>query len=268
MTQTIETVTGFTRLRLSWADGVTHVRLDRPERRNTIDLTMARELLEVLLLERTAASRAVLLTGSGGHFCAGGDLKSFRSEPDLPGHLAAVTSYLHAAISRLIAMPAPLVIAVQGHVAGAGLGLACLADVLVAEEGSTFRSGYGALGLTPDAGASRLLPELVGLRRAQRMMLLGYVLGAEEAEQWGLCTEVVPAEHGLARAGAIARALAAGPTHALGQTGRLLRTASRRSLTDHLEDESLTLSAAAATADGAEGVAAFVEHRPPSWRRE
>ncbi|HEX6967722.1 MAG TPA: enoyl-CoA hydratase/isomerase family protein, partial [Micromonosporaceae bacterium] len=119
----------FTRIRVSWHAGVTHLMLDRPHRRNAIDLTLARELLEATLLERTAASRCVLLTGAGDHFCVGGDLKSFREQQDIPDHLVAVTSYLHAALARLVALPAPLVVAAQGHVAGAGLGLACLADI-------------------------------------------------------------------------------------------------------------------------------------------
>lgn len=259
-------MTDFSRLRVTWQDDVTHIELHRPDRRNAIDLGLARELLTACLLDRTADSRAVLLTGRGDHFCVGGDLKSFHGRPDLANHLLAVTSYLHAAIQRLVALPAPLVVAAQGTVAGAGLGLACLADVLLVEQGTTFRSAYGGLGLSPDAATSHLLPRLIGLRRAQRMTLLGHVLTAEEAVSWGLGTELVPAGTLATRAWDTAVRLAAGPTMAFGETARLLRTASHRALTEQLEDESVTLSALASTKDAAEGMAAFATHRKPVFQ--
>lgn len=258
--------TAFTRIRVEAEGGVTHIVLNRPHRRNTIDLQLARELMEAALLEGTAASRCVVLRGEGEHFCAGGDLKSFGEQSDVPGHLLSVTSYLHAAIVRLTALPAPLVVVAQGHVAGAGLGLACAADILLTEEGATFRSAYAALGLTPDAGTSHLLPQLVGLRRATRMTHLGYVLPAEEAVEWGLCTECTPRGELAARAKEVATQLAAGPTVAYGQTTRLLHSASRRTLADHLEDEATTLSAAAATLDAEEGMAAFLERRTAAFQ--
>ncbi|HTZ45130.1 MAG TPA: enoyl-CoA hydratase-related protein [Jatrophihabitans sp.] len=260
-----EPLPGFRRIEVRHAGGLTELRLARPERRNAIDLLTAQELLAAALSERTAASRCVLLTGAGEHFCVGGDLKSFAGRPDLPEHLGTVTGYLHAAMSRLAALPAPLVVAAQGHVAGAGLGLACLGDVVITEEGSTFRSAYAALGLTPDAATSYLLPRLIGIRRAQRMTLLGHVAGAAEAVDWGLCTELVPAGTATAAARAVAERLAAGPTQAYGQTTRLLGEASRRSLAEHLEDESATLTRLARTTDAVEGIAAFIERRTPSF---
>ncbi|MFB7655083.1 MULTISPECIES: enoyl-CoA hydratase/isomerase family protein [unclassified Streptomyces] len=255
----------FRRIQVTWENGVTHLRLARPERRNAIDLRLAQELLRATLLEPTANSGCVLLTGAGDHFCVGGDLTSFEQSGDLPSHLMEVTSYLHAALSRLAAMPAPLVVAAQGHVAGAGLGLACLADVLLTAEGATYRSAYGALGLTPDASTSHLLPRLVGLRRAQHITLLGQVLSAEDAQSWGLSTETVPAGLLHKRAAQLAQEIAAGPTRAYGQTKRLLRASFARSLAEHLEDESTTLSAAAATTDAMEGIAAFHERRSPRF---
>ncbi|MFJ3914145.1 2-(1,2-epoxy-1,2-dihydrophenyl)acetyl-CoA isomerase [Streptomyces sp. 2132.2] len=258
---TEDPIAGFRRIRITWERGVTRLHLNRPERRNAIDLRLAQELLRASLLERTASSGCVLLTGAGEHFCVGGDLKAFEAADDLPSHLMEVTSYLHAALSRFAAMPAPLVVAARGHVAGAGLGLACLADVLLTDEHATFRSAYGALGLTPDASTSHLLPRLVGLRRAQHMTLLGHVLTAEEADRWGLSTETVASGELDKRALEVAENLAAGPTTAYGQTKRLLRSSFARSLTDHLEDESVTLSAVAGTADAVEGVSAFSARR-------
>jgi len=256
---------GFHRITVRRFDGLTELVLSRPERRNAIDLETSRELLAAVLDERTLASRCVLLTGAGEHFCVGGDLKSFAGRADLAEHLGSVTGYLHAAMSRLAAIPAPLVVAAQGHVAGAGLGLACLGDVVVTEVGSTFRSAYAAIGLSPDAATSYLLPRLIGIRRAKRMTLLGEVVEAERAVEWGLCTEAVAAGGALERAGELARQLAGGPTQAFGQTNRLLAEACRRSLPEHLEDESLTLGRVAGTADAVEGIAAFLQRRPPHF---
>lgn len=251
----------FTRIRVDWTHDVTHVTLNRPERRNAIDLRLAQELLEACVDERTTNSRCVLLDGTGDHFCTGGDLKSFRTQPNLPNHLIQVTSYLHAAIVRLAAMQGPLVVAACGHVAGAGLGLACLADVLLTAEGATYRTAYGAIGLTPDASTSHLLPQLVGLRRAQRMTLLGHVVDAKEAERWGLSSETVPAGLLPKRAWEVAFRIAAGPTVAYKETSRLLRSAFARPLGDQLDDETRTLSAVATTADAEEGVSAFIDRR-------
>lgn len=252
----------FATIDVAWQGGVTHITLNRPHRRNAIDLQLAKDLLAASLLERTLNSRCVLLTGAGEHFCVGGDLKSFRENPDLPEHLLEVTSYLHPALTRLSAMSAPLVVAATGHVAGAGLGLCCFADVLITERDATFRAAYQALGLSPDAGVSHLLPQLVGLRRAQRMTLLGHVLTAEESLDWGFSSELTPPGGAVARAGEIAAGLAAGPTRAFGETNRLLRSAPRRAVADHLDDEGFTLRAMAGGPDAAEGIAAFIERRP------
>lgn len=255
----------FSKITVTHGAGLTQVMLNRPDRRNAIDLELAQELLRASVLEQTVNSRCILLTGAGSHFCVGGDLKDFSAATDLPAELGAVTSYLHAAMVRLAALPAPLVVAAQGHVAGAGLGLASLGDVVVTEAGSTFRSAYAAVGLPPDAGTSWLLPRLIGTRRAQRMMLLGQVLDAEEAVDWGLCSESVTAGAARARAAEIAARLAAGPTQAFGHTTRLLAQAACRSLADHLHDESLTLSSVAATSDAGEGISAFLHRRVPSF---
>jgi 2-(1,2-epoxy-1,2-dihydrophenyl)acetyl-CoA isomerase len=255
----------FNKITVMHLSGLTHIMLNRPERRNAIDLELAQELLTASVLAQTVTSRCILLTGAGAHFCVGGDLKSFHASTDLAAQLGAVTTYLHAAMVRLAALPAPLVVAAQGHIAGAGLGLACLGDIVVTEAGTTFRSAYGAIGLPPDAGTSWLLPRLIGIRRAQRMTLLGYVLRAEESVDWGLCTESVEAGGAGERAAQIAMRLTAGPTEAFGQTTRLLAGAAGRSLADQLHDESLTLSSVATTQDAVEGISAFLQRRQPAF---
>lgn len=252
----------FSRIRVTREGGVAHIVFNRPERWNAIDLTCARELLDAVHLRSVTTARCVLITGAGPHFSVGGDLRSFNAQQEMADHLLEAASYGHAAVARLVANDAPVVVAASGNVAGAGFGICCLADVLLAAEGTTFRSAYAALGLTPDGATSQQLPLLVGLRRAQRMTLLGHVLEAAEAVEWGLCTEVVPAGQLAERAGQVAEQLAAGPTRAFGETGRLLRSATRRGLAEHLEDEATTLRATASTADAAEGIAAFIEKRP------
>lgn len=248
-------------IRVRRFDGVTHIELHRPHRRNTIDLDLARELLRVALDPATRASGALLLTGAGGHFCAGGDLKSFQAQRDLPEHLLEVTAYLHAAMLRLRDLDAPLVVAARGHIAGAGLGLACFGDVLLTTPESTFRSGYAALGLTPDAATSHVVTRLIGPRRAARLLLLGEVISAQQAFEWGLCTELVADAELDQRAVDLARALAAQPPFMLGETRRLIAAATSRSLAKHVDDEARTLAQAAARPEAAARVAAFGTNR-------
>lgn len=243
------------------ADGVTRIELHRPHRRNAVDLELARELHAVALDPATRSSSALLLTGAGTHFCAGGDLKSFQQQPSLPVHLLEVTAYLHAAMLRLRELDAPLVVAARGHTAGAGVGLACFGDVLLTTPEATFRSGYADLGLTPDAATSFHLTRLVGQRRAERVLLLGEVVSGQQALDWGLCTELVPDAELDRRAVELAHSLATGPTAALGATRRLLSSALTRSLAAHLEDEAATLARAAAQPGAAAAVAAFGNHR-------
>ncbi|HEY8534350.1 MAG TPA: enoyl-CoA hydratase/isomerase family protein [Micromonospora sp.] len=242
-------------------DGVTHIELHRPHRRNAIDLELARELLRVALDPATRSSRALLLTGAGGHFCAGGDLKSFQTQRSLPEHLLEVTAYLHAAMLRLRDVAAPLVVAARGHIAGAGLGLACFGDVLLVTPETTFRSGYAALGLTPDAATSHVVTRLIGPRRAARLLLLGEVITAQQALDWGLCTELVADADLDERAVELARTLATKPPFMLGETRRLIAAATTRSLAEHLDDEAGTLARAAAFPEAAARVAAFGTHR-------
>jgi 2-(1,2-epoxy-1,2-dihydrophenyl)acetyl-CoA isomerase len=247
-------------------DGVARLTLDRPERGNAIDLTLARELSEVL--QRWSVDRrvrAVLLTGAGSSFCVGGDLKSFAGQADLPLHLTEVTTHLHAALSQLMALDAPVVAAVQGSAAGAGLSLAAAADIVLAGASSRFVMAYTAIGLTPDGSASWTLPRVVGLRRALELALANRHLDAEEAVAAGLATRVVADAALPEEALAVASRLAAGPTGALGATKRLLRGSLGHDLEAQLALEARSLATAAGTADGREGITAFLEKRPPTF---
>jgi 2-(1,2-epoxy-1,2-dihydrophenyl)acetyl-CoA isomerase len=171
------------------------------------------------------------------------------------------TALLHAAITRLARMQKPLITAIQGFAAGAGFSLAMLGDIVLASRSAQFTLAYTGIGLTPDGGTSWLLPRLVGLRRAQAMILLNPRLSAEQALTEGLVTEVVEDDLLYERAHAIARELAAGPSKAFGRVRELLLTSLNETLETHLEREAREISASAATKDGREGISAFLEKR-------
>lgn len=247
-------------------DGVGRITLARPEAGNSIDLAMATELHEVTRAwADDPGVRAVLLQGAGRSFCVGGDLKSFAQQPDLPAHLIEVTTHLHAAIATLATMDAPVVAAVHGSAAGAGCSLAAVADLVLAAESSRFVMAYTAIGLTPDGAGSWALPRVVGLRRALELTLTNRHLTASEAVEAGLATRVVEDDALGAEAAALAQTLAAGPTQALGAAKRLLRGSLGHDLEAQMALEADALAAAAGSADGKEGIAAFLEKRAPHF---
>jgi 2-(1,2-epoxy-1,2-dihydrophenyl)acetyl-CoA isomerase len=248
------------------ADGVATLTLARPEAGNGIDLQLAKDLHEVTMawsVDRRV--RAVLITGEGKNFCVGGDLKSFAARDDLPVHLTDVTTYLHAANSRLIRMDAPVIAAVQGSAAGAGMSLVASCDLVLAAASSKYVMAYTAIGLTPDGSGTWALPRTIGLRRALELVLTNRRLDAEEALHMGLVTRVVPDDRLADDALALARSLAAGPTGAFGAAKRLLRESLTTDLEAQLALETQSLAAAAGSADGVEGIAAFLEKRAAAF---
>jgi 2-(1,2-epoxy-1,2-dihydrophenyl)acetyl-CoA isomerase len=249
------------------ADGVARVVLNRPDAANSIDMTLGRELMQAAIrCDDDPRVRAVLLSGSGTMFCAGGDLKAFASYGDgLPAALKELTTYLHAAISRFRRMHPPLVVAVNGPAAGAGMSLALAGDLVLAARSAKFAMAYTAVGLSPDGSSTYFLPRLVGMRRAQELLITDRRLSAEEAAEWGLVTQVVDDEQLAAEAGALAQRLAAGPTRAFGAVKRLLRESFSNTLETQMELEGRGISAMAATADGREGIAAFLGKRAPTF---
>lgn len=248
-------------------DGVAQVTLNRPDAANSLTLEMAGELMHATLqLDEDPAVRAVLVTGAGATFCSGGDLKEFAQQGDrLPLHLREMTTYLHAAVSRLARMERPVIAAVHGSAAGAGMSLTCASDIVLAAESARFAMAYTARGLAPDGSLTYFLPRIIGLRRALELALTNRVLSAREALEWGLVTGVVPDESLLPEAHVLAGRLGAGATKALGAAKRLLRAGLTETLESQMEQESRSISSTAATADGREGIAAFVEKRPPNY---
>jgi 2-(1,2-epoxy-1,2-dihydrophenyl)acetyl-CoA isomerase len=248
--------------------GVAQVTLHRPDAKNALNLAMARELMDAAIrCDEDPGIRAVVLTGSNGVFSAGGDLKSFSRAGDrLPHALKELTTYLHAAVSRLARMDAPVVAAVNGAAAGAGMSLACAADIVLCGTSARFTMAYTRAGLAPDGSSTWFLPRIIGYRRTQELMLTNRTLSAEEALAWNLVTRVVPDAELAGAARALATELAAGPTVAFGSVKKLLLTSATESLETQMEREARHIAAAARSADGKEGVAAFVGKRPPSFR--
>jgi 2-(1,2-epoxy-1,2-dihydrophenyl)acetyl-CoA isomerase len=247
-------------------DRVAMVTLDRPAASNALTLEAARELLAAALrCEADPQVRAVVLSGAGRHFCFGGDLRAMREQGDgAAAYINELTTHLHAAISAFARMRAPVIAAVNGTAAGAGVGLVCAADLALCGRGSKFSLAYTGVGLTPDGSVSFLLPRIVGLRRAMELLLLNRVLGAEEALGWGLVNQVVDDADLAAEAQALAARLAAGPTEAFGATKRLMQ-AQAPGLETQMALEGRTIAAMSVHPHGREGMAAFIEKRPAKY---
>ncbi|WP_165189781.1 enoyl-CoA hydratase/isomerase family protein [Caulobacter soli] len=245
---------------------VATITLNRPEVGNALDMPTARALMEaVIACDEDDAVRCVVLTGAGKLFCAGGDVAAFAGAGDqLPAFLKEITVYVHAAVARLMRMNKPVVTAINGSAAGAGVGLAILGDVALAGPRAQFALAYGAIGLSPDGGATWLLPRLIGLRRAQELCLRNRRVTAEEAAAMGLVTRVVEDDL-MAEAMTVAQDLARSATPALAVTRRLLLDSAVTSLEAQLDAESRGIAALARTAEGKEGVAAFLEKRAPDF---
>ena len=243
-------------------DGVGRLTLNRPAQGNAIDIAMADALMEAAVrLAEDPTVKVVTLTGNGRLFCAGGDIAAFSvGEPGAV--IARITVSLHAAINRLATMPKPLLCLVNGPAAGAGLGLAMLGDIVLAAASSHFTSAYTAIGVSPDAGTSWFLPRLIGLRRAQDMVLTNRRIGAEEAVAIGLVTRMVPDKLLVGEGDRLAQSLATGATGGFATARCLLHRSYSAPLADHLEVEAAGIVAAARSQDAKARFAAFSDKAP------
>ena len=242
-------------------NNVAHITINRPEAANALNRQLALDLMHASLATSSDPNvRAILLTGSGR------DLKSFAAQGDaLPSHMKEVTTYLHAAISRFTRGDAPLIAAVNGVAAGAGMSLACSCDIVIAAESARFTMAYTKAGLTPDGSSTYFLPRKVGLPRALELTLTNPMLSAAQAQEYGIVTRVVPDADLLAEATATAEEIAAGPTLAFGEMRRLFHSGLVETLETQMELETLAIARMAATADGREGIQAFLEKRAPTF---
>ena len=255
-------------LRVEIADAIATITLDRPDALNALTVPLKTGLLAAFRsIGRDRSVRAVVLTGAGRAFCAGQDLKE-RLEPDAAPLAVEVRERYNPIIAAMRALDQPIVGAINGVAAGAGASLAFACDVRVAAEGASFVLAFGRIGLVPDSGSTWFLPRLVGPAKAAELALTGATLSAADAERFGLVARVVPAAELADAARSVAAGLAALAPIALAQTKRALERAWSLDLDAALEEEAYRQGIAGATADHAEGIAAFVEKRPPRFRGE
>jgi 2-(1,2-epoxy-1,2-dihydrophenyl)acetyl-CoA isomerase len=252
-------------------DGVARLRLNRPEASNGMDVPFLKALYEAIMqCHGTPGVRAVLLTGEGPNFCAGGDVKTFASKGEgLPDYLREATSWLQISVSALMRLQAPVIAAVHGFAAGGGgFGLVCSADLVVAGESARFLSGATRVGMAPDAGVSVTLTRLVGLRKAMEITLTNPVLTAAEAAEIGLITRVVPDAELVDAALGLARELAQGPTEALAAAKRLIWDGLGATVEERLPEEARTVAVLSGRHDAREGLAAVLGRRSPAFARD
>jgi 2-(1,2-epoxy-1,2-dihydrophenyl)acetyl-CoA isomerase len=250
---------------LQQRDGdVVRLRFNRPEALNAIDAAMAQRFRAACAdIAADGSVRCVLLSGEGRAFMAGGDLAAMRADP-----LRAADDLiepLHEGLRTLARIDAPLVAAVHGAVAGAGLSLMLAADLAIAAEGARFNLAYVNVGTSCDVGASFALPRIVGLRKAMEIALLGETFDAQEALRLTLVQRVVSSVDLEREALALAHRLAAGPPRALGAMRRLMRSSFDRGLEAQLDAEAAAFRGCAATEDFREAVQAFFEKRRPRF---
>jgi 2-(1,2-epoxy-1,2-dihydrophenyl)acetyl-CoA isomerase len=248
-------------------ESVATIRLNNPARLNALSATMTGELLEVLdRMAEDRSVRAILITGEGRGFSSGADLSALQ-DPYLKGERPKLSFFLQEGYNRLIPLltetPKPVIAAINGVVAGAGMSVALACDFRLASEDASFSMAFIRIGLIPDAGSSFLLPRTVGAARALELSLLSEKLTPARALEIGLVNRVVPAEKLIDEARELCRRLAELPTATIGLTKRMFLESSRLSLPEALEREAQVQDEAAATNDHLEGVLAFLEKRAP-----
>lgn len=248
------------------AGPVARITLNRPTAANGMNDTLTAELADAANRCDTPATKVVVLTGAGRFFSAGGDLKAISASPLEPGrYVKGIANDLHRAMSTFARMDAVLITVVNGVAAGAGFSLAVSGDLVLAAESASFTMAYTKAGLSPDGGASFVLPRLIGLRRTQDLMLTNRVLTAAEAQQWGLVNDVIADADLQGRAGQLADQLATGAGQANASVKKLLLGTFAAGYEEQLELEGRFIAANADSPDGREGIDAFLNKRPPKY---
>lgn len=254
--------------------GVATITLNRPDRLNAFTAQMHEELATALDQVTTAPAtgdgapaRCLVLTGAGRGFCAGQDLsdRTF-GDGEIPDLGATIDRYYNPLIRRLRALEMPVIAAVNGVAAGAGANIALACDLVIAGRSAKFIQAFAKIGLVPDSGGTWLLPKLIGEARAKALALTGEPLSAEQAADWGLIWKAVDDADLAAEVGRLANTLAAAPTRGLALTKQAIQAAGDQDLSQQLDLERDLQREAGRTADYREGVAAFLEKRPPVFQ--
>lgn len=245
--------------------GVALLRLNEPQTMNALSWTIKagfETYIPQLLTDPDV--RVIVITGAGRAFCAGGDIRSMQSDRSTTAVRARMAK-THAWLSALMSTDKPVITAVNGAAAGAGLSLALVGDVVLAAEDARFRAGFAGIGASPDLGLMRTLPRAVGVPRAMELLMSNRDVPASEALAMGLVSRLIPADKLVEEAMAFARKLAAGPAMCFAMMKQLGRRSFDASLDAFLEAESAAQCLAFGSADFAEGVAAFLEKRKPNF---
>ena len=261
----------FNKVKVETEDGVAVVTLNHPEVMNAISVDMLEGLIEALdFIENKANGvRCVVLTGAGKGFCAGANLQGRNTSTSKSGGAGSVLeSHYHPILRRMRRLHCPMLTAINGPAAGAGMSLSLMGDLKLAGKSAYFLQAFRRIGLVPDAGSTWMLPRLVGTARAMELSLLGEKLPAEKALAWGLINRVYDDAELMGEAKKMAKELANGPTKALALIRGLYWDSPENSFEEQLDLEYRTQRIAGATADFKEGVTAFLEKRPAKFMGE
>ncbi len=242
--------------------GIGRLTFNRPERANSMGLACRADMVEGINRMAQPDVRVVLITGLGKFFNAGGDIGEFQENLEKLDHLVdQVLQFAHPALHQLASVPIPVISAVNGPLGGAGIGFALCADFVLASDSVKLRGGYCGIGLSPDMGSSYFLTRRVGAAKAKQIFMLNRALSADECLRLGIVDQVIPPDQLGAAADSLARELASGPTSSYGRVKQLCDKVFSHDLKTHLDLEHQLLVQSAKSADGKEGVAAFIEKR-------
>jgi 2-(1,2-epoxy-1,2-dihydrophenyl)acetyl-CoA isomerase len=257
---------GYQTVVLDRAGSIATITLNRPDARNALDMVMRRELAAVLdEIESDASARVVILTGAGGNFCSGGDVKTMRDKRHTAAEGRARVELLNRMVLRLVDFPRPTIAMVDGYAVGAGSNLALCCDLIVASDRAKFGELFWKIGLVPDGGGTWLLPRVVGMARAKELIFTADIIDAAEAARIGLVNRVVPVAELEKTTRALAEKIAAGPPSVLRMAKHMVNRAATSDLAAALDLEAFSQGMAIAGEDHQEGLSAFFDKRPPKF---